>query len=247
MDAVARAMAAFKELEPADAAVADVLARGRARPRRRRRLALLAAVVVAGGVSAVPATRAGMNDVYGLLAPWVDGGGHAPGRPANADDGLPEFLPKTAGDSRVLAENAGVKLVVAREGDRTLTFLLGTSFASTEPVEEWTKRLAGESVLILGMASFPGGRPLDEAGRRPLLGIVGRTVERVELSYGSGAPTVQDDLDGGFVLLADAHRTPRELVAFDARGGVVGRLDARGYDLRVCTDVRGCPPGRYKP
>lgn len=69
-------------------------------------------------------------------------------------------------------------------------------------------------------------------------------MQRVELRYTAGPPSVQDGLDGGFVVLADARRQPRVLIAFDRAGREVDRVDVSDLELRLCTDVRGCPPGQ---
>jgi hypothetical protein len=72
-------------------------------------------------------------------------------------------------------------------------------------------------------------------------------VTRVELSYASGPPASDDDVDGGFGVLADATRPLRALTAYDRDGHQIERRDLHGMDLRVCFDVRGCPPGHLKP
>lgn len=49
----------------------------------------------------------------------------------------------------------------------------------------------------------------------------------------------------GFVLMADARRALRELVAYDAAGRELERTDVSYIGRqRVCFDERSCPPGR---
>jgi hypothetical protein len=250
------AFAASRDLRPTQAEIARVLTLDtehavKARKRRRRTAGIaLATLAIATGTYAAPPTRAGVDDVYSWLAPWADGdsAGTDPGRAPSADDRLPNWLPDSTGAIRVLAESDGVKLVVARERGDRVTFLLGGSVGLTESIEHWQRRLAGSGVVVLGPASFPHDRgPLDEHARRPLLGLAARSVTRVELRYASGAPTSQSGVNGGFVLLADATRELREIVGFDASDRQVARADLSKLDLRVCTDVRGCPPGRLQP
>jgi hypothetical protein len=148
----------------------------------------------------------------------------------------------------VLAEQAGVKLVVAREEGDQVSVALGDSVGLTESIDHWQKRLAGGPVAILGPAEFPNGQgPLDEHDRRPLLGLVAESVSKIEVRYTSGRPTKQSGLDGGFVALVDATRPLQEIVGLDATGRVVGRADVSRLDLSVCADVRGCPPGQRRP
>jgi hypothetical protein len=54
-------------------------------------------------------------------------------------------------------------------------------------------------------------------------------------------------VNGGFGFLADATRPPQALVAYDRNGRQIERRDMSTIDLRVCSNVRGCPPGRLVP
>jgi hypothetical protein len=60
----------------------------------------------------------------------------------------------------------------------------------------------------------------------------------------SEAPLVGDTGDSGFVLLADAWRRLRELIAYDGSGRVLEHADMRGDDMRyLCEKEPGvCPP-----
>lgn len=241
--------ASMPELAPTDEEVARAVAADharRAQARRRRSLTLstAAAVIVAGGASyAVPATRAAVNDAYATIESWASGDDDtsAPGRAPAAGEQLPGWLPDKPGDTRVIAQTAGVKLVAVRESGDRLSLALGNSVGLTESVDHWRQRLAGTSVALVGPAAFPDGRSLDGHGRRPLLGLVAPAVRRVELRYATGeATSSQDELTGGFVLLVKADEPLRELVAFDSTGRAIGRLDVSDLDLRVCFEVNGC-------
>jgi hypothetical protein len=64
---------------------------------------------------------------------------------------------------------------------------------------------------------------------------------RVELRYAQGPPLRETDVDGGFVILADAMRPLTELVAFDAAGRELGRADVSHIDLSYrCQHEPGC-------
>jgi hypothetical protein len=252
--AVWTVLAPAYDLQPTDEEIARVLEldrqRGARRQARVRRIAVSAAVVaaVSAGAYAVPTTRAAIGDAYGAIAPWVDANhdDQAPGRSLTVADDAPDWVRHAPGSKRVVAETAGVKLIVVRDGHDKLSVALGDSVGLTSTVEEWQQLFSDQPIIVLGPASFPGG-PLDEQGRRPLLGLVAKPVTRIELRYASGERTSEDGLDGGFVLLADAAERPRSLVAFDAAGREVDRLDVSSLDLRICMDVRGCPPGHLSP
>jgi hypothetical protein len=223
-----------------------------AAPLRRRPLALaalLAAVlgVAVAAVAAVPPTRAAVDDLYATISGWVSGDGRGLGRALRPDDAVPDWIRQAPGEQRVVATAGGVNLVVAREDDDTFSVALGSSFGQSGSVEDWRERLAANPVVLLGPASVARDRPFDARGRRPLFGLSARAVTRVVLRYASGPPSVDRRTRGGFGLLADAARPLRDLTGYDRDGRVVGRLDLRDYELRVCREVRGCPPGRLEP
>lgn len=252
--AVRTVLAPAHELEPTEEEVQRVLELDRRRRARRRtrvhRLAAAAcaAAILGAGAYAVPVTRAAMDDVFSSIAPWAGGDDddQAPGRPVSPGDDAPDWVRQAPGAKRVIAENGGVKLFAVREGDGKLSVALGDSVGLTSTLDGWRERFANQAIVVLGPAAFPDG-PLDALGRRPLLGLVARSVTRVELRYESGEPTSEDGLHGGFVLLANAAERPRALVGFDAAGREVDRLDVSDLELQICTDVRGCPPGRRRP
>ncbi len=98
---------------------------------------------------------------------------------------------------------------------------------------------------MLGPGSFDG-RTWDAQGRFALMGLTARSVDRLELRYATGPPLVERGVHGGFVLLADARRPLRALVAYDRAGRELERKDVSYIDLsRICRDERGCPPGEW--
>lgn len=78
--------------------------------------------------------------------------------------------------------------------------------------------------------------------------MTARSVKSVALRYASAPPLVQRGLDGGFMLLADAARPPREIVAYDRAGRVLEHADMSYISDwgAHCEDPRGCPPGRWE-
>jgi hypothetical protein len=252
--ALRSAFAPARELEPTEDEVQHVLAidaeRNKPRSRQpllRRALAACAAVAIASGAYAVPATRAALDDVYSAVTGWVSGDDEhaAPGRALNPGDDAPAWIRDSGGDKRLVAANGSVKLYAVRNGDK-ISFALGGSVGLTDSVDGWRHQLEGHRIVLLGPGAFAGG-PLDEHDRRPLFGLTARSVTRVELRYDSGPPTTATGLTGGFALLADARRAPRELVAYDRAGEEVERLDVSRLQLRICHDMRGCPPGKLEP
>ena len=203
------------------------------RPRRRRRWFPALLVVLLAGVATVPATRAGIDDLAGWLA------GDA-GQPAGDD--APAWLHS---DIRLIAESEGAKLFVARHGDQ-LEFAVGKGFGTSATVDSWRAQFADHKVIPLGPASVDG-KPWDKRGRFPLMGVTARSVTRIDATYASGAPASVSGVQGGFVLWIQAARRLRELVAFDATGAELERVDVSRIDLsKVCFDARGCPPGNWR-
>jgi len=217
-----------RTLEPTPAEIARAL-----RPRRRRRWPVFVGVAAAIAVTGTAATA--VEPIRGALATLL--GTDEPGRPASAD--APAWIGTTG--TRVIAEADDVKLYVRREGD-TLHFALDDSVGFSGDVKSWHEQFEARALHVLG----PSGdlRPDDT---RALFGVTARSVVRVRLTYAHGPSTVASTTGGGFVLLVDARRPLRDLVGFDAAGAIVERKDLRDLDLRVCHEVRGCPPGRLDP
>jgi hypothetical protein len=183
--------------------------------------AFSAVAILAGGAYAVPVTRAAIDDVADAFGGWVSGDDTgAPGQAVRADDDAPEWVHAEQG--RLVAEADGVKLFVSRtESDAgpLLRFTLGDGNVQFDTPEGWAKRFEDHAVVVLGRAPMHG----PDQGRAPLLGLTARSVAKVELHYAEGAPDAADSGDGGFVLLGDAGRPWRELVAYDRAGQVLER------------------------
>ncbi|HTE63198.1 MAG TPA: hypothetical protein VK631_22785 [Solirubrobacteraceae bacterium] len=199
------------------------------RPARRRVLAMaLSAVVLLGaGAYAVPVTRAAIEDVTSSLAGWVSGD---EGRALRPDDDAPDWVRDEGG--RVIAETDGVELYVSRteaKAGALLRFTLGDGFAVFDTVDGWRARFDDHAVVVLGASPAAGGEGVDDRGRFPLLGVTARSVAKIELRYADGPPLVADDIDGGFVLMADARRARQELVAYDAAGRELERTDVSEF------------------
>ena len=207
-------------------------------------------VLLGGTAYAVPATRTVVDGIAAPLADWVSGGDEsAPGRAVAPGDNAPRWLSTSGSDQgRLIAEAGGIGLYVQKiASDRgpLFGFSLGQGRGMVDTLEGWRQRLDQHTVYVLGDAIVGGQQGvLDDRGRVPLFGVTTRDVERIELRYAEGPPLVGDNGDGGFVLLVDAWRPMREVIAYDAAGQVLGRADVSTYDLRyLCEKEPGCPPG----
>ncbi len=209
-------------------------------------LALTAVVLVAGGAYAVPATRAAIDDLTATFAGWVAGDeARPPGRALRPADDAPAWVREEGG--RLIAENAGVGLYVSRvDAGRgpELRFALGDAMLFSGSVESWRGWFDRHAAVVFGATNFGRKRGgIDEHGRFPLVGVTARSVDRLELRYADdGPPLAAVGVDGGFVMLADAWRPLRELVAYDVQGRELERVDVDHIDLRyLCERERGCP------
>jgi hypothetical protein len=211
-------------------------------------IALGVAVLLGGGAYAVPATRAAVDGIAESFASWVSGDSDkAPGRALEPGDNAPAWFSENGGETRLIAKTDGLGLYVRRvDSDEGpwLEFWLGEARGAGDTLERWRQRLGRHAVFVLGYTPFGRRDVLDERGRVPLFGVTTRDVDRVELRYSEGPPLVGDTGDGGFVLLADAWRPPRELIAYDPTGRVLERADVSEYDMRyLCDKEPGvCPP-----
>jgi len=231
-----------RALEPSEAEVASVLARlrpetrrGAGRARREaawRRLALPAVAALAllfAGFYAVPLTRAAFEDAAGSVAgsfsAWLGGDpAEAPGVPLKAHQEAPYYFRdgswsrQHVHQPRVIAAAGGYKLFAYIESSGALGFDLGnTGFG----LGGFTAHNFHDSPLeVLGPGAM---RHADADGHVPLFGISAPSVKSVQLVYGSGPPLEVSDINGGFVLLVEPGREPREVVAYDANGEVLGR------------------------
>lgn len=191
----------------------------------RRGVALAASAVLAlsAGAYAVPTTRAAIDDLTGSFAAWVAGtDADPPGRALRPADDAPRWVAESGG--RLIAESGGVKLFVTRTHTERrgtdLGFSLGGTLAAFDSIDGWRERFDKHAIVLLGSTGAT-----DSRGRNPLLGVTARSVDSVELRYASGPPLTADGIDGGFVLLADAQRATREIVAYDSDGRELDRTD----------------------
>jgi hypothetical protein len=211
-------------------------------------IALGVAALLGGGAYAVPVTRAAVNGIADSFAAWVSGDSDkAPGRALEPGDNAPSWFSEDGGEARLIATTDGLDLYVRRvDSDRGpwLEFWLGEARGMGDTLASWRHRLGQHAVVVLGYTPFGRQDVLDERGRVPLFGVTTRDVKRVELRYSEGPPVIGDTGDAGFVLLADAWRPPRELIAYDAAGRVLERADVSDYDMRyLCEKEPGvCPP-----
>jgi hypothetical protein len=236
-----------RALEPSETEVTSVLVRLRSETRRGagrarreaawRRLALPAAAALAllfAGFYAVPLTRAAFEDAAGSVADsfsgWLGGdSAEAPGVPLKAHQEAPFYFHdgswsrQNVHQPRVIAAAGGYKLFAYISGSGALSFDLGnTGFG----MGGYTARSFRASPLeVLGPGAM---RYADAHGHVPLFGISARAVKSVRLDYGSGPPLEVSDVNGGFVLLVEPGREPREVVAYAGDGDVLGR-EAIGY------------------
>ncbi len=203
--------------------------------------------LVAAGAFAVPPTRAAIEDIASSFAGWIAGDEEqAPGRARRPEDDVPYWF-RAGGNTRVVAKADGVVLYarfVQSEDRPQIEFGLGEDLGVIvgDSAEGWRRRFEQHAVVVLGPALFGPQDQLDDRGRFPLLGVTARSVKRLELRYMDGPSLIQRHVDGGFVLIADAWRKPRDLVAYDAAGRVLERSDVNGIDMRyVCDKEPGCP------
>jgi hypothetical protein len=238
-----------RALEPSEAEVARVIARLEpetprdvGRPRRRagwRRIgppAIAALALLFAGLYAIPVTRAAFEDaaggVAGSFSGWLGGdSAEAPGVPLKAHQEAPFYFHAGAWSwrhvhqPRVIAAAGGYKLFAYIENGGDLGFDLGnTGFG----MGGFTPHNFDDSAIeVLGPGAM---RYADAHGHVPLFGISAQAVKSVKLVYSSGAPLEVGNVDGGFVLLAEPGRKPREVVAYDGSGEVLGRRTVDDID-----------------
>lgn len=236
------ALAPARCLEPSEAEVAGVLARlesgtprdaghprRRAGRRRIARPAIAALALLLACFYAVPGTRGAIDHaaegVAGSFSGWLGGdSAKAPGVPLKAHQEAPSYFHDGAWSwrhvhqPRVIAAAGGYKLFAYIESGGALGFDLGnTGFG----MGGFTARNFHHSPLeVLGPGAM---RHADADGHVPLFGISAPSVKSVRLLYGSGPPLEVSDVNGGFVLLVEPGREPREVVACDGNGEVLGR------------------------
>lgn len=231
------AFAPVRDIEPDEGLVARVVAQVSRKKKASRRFALasvrprfaLQALMVLALVGAtlysVPATRAAIEETGGsvgdVFSGWL-GGNHAdaPGTPLGSGEAAPEYLYNnySAKEPRVIGEAGGYKLYAYIGPSGGLGFDLGNTGVGMG--FESAAELGGAPLHVLGPGAM---QHADSQGHVPLFGIAARSVSSVELTYASGPPLRVSDVNGGFVLLAEASRGPIEVIAFNASGKEVGR------------------------
>ena len=185
--------------------------------------ALAALAVLTTALYSVPLTRAALEEaggsVGGVFSGWLGGdSAEAPGRPLGAGEEAPHFLYDGyyAEDPRVIAEADGYKLYAYVDSSGGLGYDLGdTGVGGGIPAD----RLGEAPLEVLGPGAM---QHPDRHGHVPLFGFAARLVKSVELAYESGSRLRVDGVKGGFVLLAEPSRGPREVIALNANGEEVG-------------------------
>jgi len=211
--------APLKRLEFADSEVERILARaGRSRPRRRIHALALAAVALAALVGlSLPAGRAGLADAIERFF----AGGPPPGERIVGSE-VPRWLVEldAAEGARVIARSGEERLIAYRAPSGAVCFDLGDRVGLCSPYRDVDSLFEGRPVLPLG----PTHR--DQAGRWVLWGVALDSVDRVRLEFaGDHSSTVA--VSNGFILRVAPDLEPRLLVALDAEGRVLARIDVR--------------------
>jgi hypothetical protein len=215
-----------------------------AAPRRVLVIASCALALVVCGTYAVPPTRAAIESIADSFAGWVAGDDdQPPGRALSGGNAAPDWVREQGG--RLIAETDGVGLYVTRvkteERGTLLTFALGNSVSVGGNIDDWRERFDRHALIVLGAGQLAPQVSIDERGRFPLFGVTARSVTSVKLVYEEGSSLTADDVDGGFVLMADARRPLRELIAYDAAGQELERRDVSHIDMRdLCKQTPGC-------
>lgn len=243
------AFAPVRSLEPSEKEVARVLAQAKASPKRIVRLPIVAArrdlvapglaalALLAGAAYAVPVSRAAIDDVASSVAGtfafdgWAGGDStDAPGRALRTNEQAPNYFRDGAWakrhvkDPRVIAEAGGYKLFAYRERSGSIGFDLGDTGVGMGGFA--AEHFEGRALFLLGPGSMKGP---DAKGHIPYFGITAKSVRSIELTYDKGPPLRVDGIDGGFVLLMEPPRGPREVIAYDGAGEEVGRQSLPGY------------------
>jgi hypothetical protein len=246
-DLLRAAFSPARSLEPSEAELAGALARLQSKPRRNPErpwqeagwwwlaLSTIAALaLLLAGIYAVPATRAAIedaaNNVAGSFSGWLGGdSADAPGEPLKAHQEAPSYFHEgtwsrqNVHQPRVIAAAGGYKLFAYIERSGALGFDLGNTGVG---MGGFTAHNFHDSAIeVLGPGAM---RRADAHGHVPLFGISAEAVKSVQLVYGAGPPLQVSGIDGGFVLLVEPGREPREVVAYDGDGEVLERK-AIGY------------------
>lgn len=213
----------------------------------RRRAPLMRFAIAAGAVLAlaattyaVPPTRAGVDDLYGTFSDWVAGDEHAaPGTAVAPGEQAPRWIGVDPGEQRLLAEVAGQRMYASRHGDVLSIGIPGYGTAAT--MSDWRKYLSGRRLLPIGPGRWLAG---GDHRRRALFGLAAPGILRVAYQYADGsAPVRSGRIRGAWAIVIESDRRPRALVAYDAAGRAVARIDLSHMNYRYCP-WRGCQPWR---
>jgi hypothetical protein len=226
----------YRDLEPTEAEIAQVLRRARSSLRRRERLRhrIAAATAVATAclvaVAATPGGRAALADGVAhveSLDAFVRGGS-PPGARATGRVNrrfLADFAGARAGTVRILAKTPdGEELAamrVRRNGRVTTCFDYGHHYVDCGMSNVFER---GPFALLFATKSHT-------PGKGAIWALVPDEVATVELRYVDGGIQRQHVHDG-VAMLFDLNRRPSELVAFSARGRVIGK---QAKELRLQT------------
>jgi hypothetical protein len=118
----------------------------------------------------------------------------------------------------MLAETEGVRLVVTQKAGLVTIGISNAraAAASSGTPAQWRAQLARHAIFLAESGiEAPAGA---QGPRRTVAGLAGDAVTSVELRYRQGPPDTVNEIDGGFLFLADVDREPYEVVARNAAG-----------------------------
>lgn len=223
---------AFEEaraIEPTDAQIQAAVRHAQAAPtprRRARRLIAAAAATLILGVGtafAVPQSRDAIFNGFGAFKDFFTGG-EPPGTPVptgEKEGQLNWFGGSDVATGSVIAQAGPVRLIAFRDSTNGMACLgYGLAIEECRPDKEWIKTLARSPVVVRGPIPQP-----DANGRLPLVGITADNVTKIELLYTDGGIERVDQIQHGFVLLADPKRKPTTLIARDETGKDLATID----------------------
>lgn len=219
-------LAHARSAEPTDAELARLhgeLRRLQHAPRRRRRRR--AAALLAGLLLAVPATALAAQPIGDALDSFL-----------GLTDATPVSLDLNAGT--VIDEQADVRFAVIRSqpDDVCLSLDRSVEICGNPRDGDWQDQLGDHAVAPVG--TLP---PKPRSGPVPFFVLTAPDARYVEVTYQSGRATTRRVGNGGAVVLANADRGPREIIARDNAGGELGRADISKQQWAWCYREAGCP------
>jgi hypothetical protein len=196
-------------------------------------LAITGTALATGVISGSPLS----NTFSGLLG---GSSGGAPGHqlPSWLKTGMNNPATSPGGTQRVIAENEGIRVFVERDPAEDgqpvhFIFSIGDYIGRGGPATEWLNAFAHHYVDPIGMTTNQVLQP-PQLGhdRNALFGAAAANVAKVVLTYGGGGSVSTTGVDGGFLLLPDAHRKLDQLIAYDSSGH---ELERRALAATSCT------------